>query len=171
MAIVAVALATCGNAVRVRERERALGVELRKFGIHAIDPHSAPSHLLPPRIEEVLIDDNLCIRPDGIRWTEESRTTEQKVTAEQMSRLAGFAKLRRLVVHGDVVEPAAVAAIGELQTLEELTLLHVPLDGAQLLEFAKLPRLRELTLEATGVTDEEIERLRDRLPALNVFDD
>jgi hypothetical protein len=171
MAIVAVILATYGNAVRVRERERALAAELRRFGIHAIDPHSAPSYLLTPQSEEVLIDDNLGFRTNGISWTEESRTAEQKVTAEQMSRLAGFAKLRRLVIHGDVVEPAAVAAIAELPTLEELTLLHVPLDDAQLLEFAKLPRLRELTLEATGTTDEGIERLRDRLPELNVSDD
>ncbi|MBL9080684.1 MAG: hypothetical protein JNK76_02700 [Planctomycetales bacterium] len=171
MAIVAIVLATYGNAVRVHERERALGAELRKFGIHAIDPHSAPSHLLPPRIEEVLVDDNLGFRTDGISWTEKSRATDQKVTAEQMSRLAGFAKLRRLVVHGDVVEPPAVVAIAQLPTLEELTLLHVPLDDAQLLEFAKLPRLRELTLEATGATDDAIEQLRDRLPELNVFDD
>ncbi|MGC3966301.1 MAG: hypothetical protein QM775_02695 [Pirellulales bacterium] len=79
--------------------------------------------------------------------------------------------MRRLVIHGDVVESAAVAAIARLTSLEELALLHVPLDNAQLLEFTQLPRLRELTLEATGVTDEAVERLRDRLPQLQVFDD
>ena len=49
--------------------------------------------------------------------------------------------------------------------------MHYPLNDEQLLRLGQLTQLRELTLEATEVTDGAIDRLREQLPELQVYDD
>lgn len=124
-----------------------------------------------PPIDHVEIDEYLGLKQNGLNWIAVERPKHDRVPASVIAQLAGFPSLRKLHLQGNIVEPAAIDEIAKLTSLEELIIVHYPLDDEQLLKLAQLKNLRELTLEATEVTDGAIDRLRERLPELQVYDD
>ena len=66
---------------------------------------------------------------------------------------------------------AAIAEIAGIASLEELVIVHYPLNDEQLLRLGQLTQLRELTLEATEVTDGAIDRPPAQLTQLPVYAD
>ena len=165
-----VALAVYAAAWRSRERQYAVAVELAQLGIRA-RAHDVTRWGLRPEIDYVEIDEHLGLKSNGLNWAVVPRPSEQRLTAGDVARLAAFPALRKLHLQGDVVEPAAIAEIAGLASLEELVIAHYPLDDEQLLQLGQLKHLRELTLEATAVTDGAIDQLREQLPELQVYDD
>lgn len=170
LAAAAVAMSTFGVRYRDRERQHALAAELRPLGIRTRS-HASPQWGLLPPIDSVEIDEYIGLNQNGLNWTAIERPKNDRLPASVVAQLAGFPALRKLHLQGDVVEPAAIDEIAKLTSLEELIIVHYPLDDEQLIKLAQLKNLRELTLEATEVTDGAIDRLRDQLPDLQVYDD
>lgn len=169
-ALASVALAIYAAAWRARERQYAVALELAQLGIRARS-HDVARWGLRPEIDYVEIDEHLGMKSNGLNWAVVPRPSEQRLTAGDIARLAAFPALRKLHLQGDVVDSAAIAEIAKLASLEELIIAHYALNDEQLIQFAQLKHLRELTLEATEVTDGAIDRLREQLPELQVYDD
>lgn len=169
-AVASVALAVYGTAWRSRERQYAVAVELAQLGVRARS-QGLPRWGLRPEIDYVEIDEHLGLKSNGLNWAVVPRPPEQKLTSADVARLAAFPALRKLHLQGNVIEPTAIAEIAKLTSLEELVVVHFPLNDEQFLSLGKLTHLRDLTLEATEVTDGAIDRLREQLPDLQVYDD
>lgn len=171
LAFMAVGMGFYGVRFREGERQIALATELRPLGIRATTASSRNFWGIFPPVDYVEIDGYLGMKQNGLNWTAIERPKDQRLTAANIAQLAGFPALRKLHLQGNVVEPAAIDEIAKLTSLEELIIVHYPLDDEQLIKLAQLKNLRELTLEATEVTDGAIDRLRDQLPDLQVYDD
>jgi len=170
LAVVAACFGVAGTQWRAREKQYQAAARLKPKGIRAF-ARGEPSWWLRPPIDTVEIDEYLGVRTDGVTWEAVRRPSGERLTVADVAELAAFPQLRRLHLQGEVVVPAAIDEIAKLTSLRQLTIAHYPLEDEQMLRFAQLKNLEELTLEATQTTDGAIDRLREKLPELEVYDD
>ncbi len=67
--------------------------------------------------------------------------------------------------------PGSLEIVASLRDLQELGLSHSSIGDDDLAKLRPMTGLRYLHLSGTNVTDEGIERLREALPGLEVYDD
>jgi hypothetical protein len=102
---------------------------------------------------------------------DEPRPPGFRLTADDIRAIATLRELRDLQLHGDVLEPEAYAALGELKQIETLRISRGSWDDERLRYLEPLVGLQELTLEQTQTTEQGVARLQEKLPKLAIADD
>ena len=90
-------------------------------------------------------------------------------TDKGLAHLSRLPKLESLWLFGDeggsmVITDAGMHHIGNISTLNNLTLIGVPITDAGLATLTKLSNLERLTVRRTAVTEDGLERFRAALP-------
>jgi hypothetical protein len=122
------------------------------------------------RVVQITVDEYVRLRPQS-GSPDEARPENLRLTVDDIRQMAKFDMLVALNLHGDVLEPAAYAAIGELKQLKSLRVSQGLWDDERLRHLESLEALEDLTLEQTEATDDGIAWLQKKLPKLAIVDD
>jgi len=122
------------------------------------------------RVVQITVDEYVRLGPSS-GSPDEPRPENLRLTVDDIRQMAEFDMLEALNLHGDVLEPAAYAALGELKQLKSLRISQGAWDDERLRYLEPLEGLEELTLEQTQATDEGVARLQKKLPKLAIADD
>ncbi|HVW01003.1 MAG TPA: hypothetical protein VHB77_11710 [Planctomycetaceae bacterium] len=90
---------------------------------------------------------------------------------ELIDALGRLRQLKRLHLYGSHLAGLDLSPLCQLTNLRQLLLDHAEVTDAELATLACLPKLEELSLSGNGVSDEAINRLRERVPIENYSDD
>ena len=96
---------------------------------------------------------------------------QREVPAAAIRLLREMPQLDILDLHGCQLDPQAIAEIGELHLVQELSLDQTPITDEGLRPLARLPQLVSLSLTGAEVSDGAKEELCRRLPQLQITDD
>jgi hypothetical protein len=154
---------------RKRSHEQAIvrRLEAKDAQVTVLGGDSSP---LGAKTYRITVDEYVRLGP-GSRSPDESRPANLRLTADDIRGMAELDLLESLDLHGDVLEPAAYAALGELKRLKSLRVSQGFWDDQHLRYLEPLVGLEELTLEQTEATDDGIARLQKALPKVAIVDD
>lgn len=93
---------------------------------------------------------------------------ETTLDAHGVAILKPLVRLKHLVLRRTHVDERALPHLGVFENLQSLSLQNTAIDGSQLMCLASLTNLRHLDVSLTRVTEEQVKRLRERLPEVTV---
>jgi len=102
----------------------------------------------------------------GLRFLE---VRSNQITSRGIAHLGRLRRLETLRIFGATIDASGIDAMAEMTSLRSLTLADVRLSSRELRSLEAMPFLRSLCLMATGVREEDIERLRKRMKGCDVY--